>query len=56
MKVRSDRNCTFLLLAALAVVVAIVVYRTGFSVPVPGFDEEALKSLESSRPQATAGK
>jgi len=56
MKVRSDRNYTFLLLVALAVVVAIVIYRTGFSVPVPGFDEEAVMSLENSRQQATAGK
>jgi preprotein translocase subunit SecY len=35
----------YLLWAALAVVVVIVIYRIGFHRPVPGFNEEAVRSL-----------
>ena len=44
MKVLPDKNNIPWLLILLAVVAAIVIYRIGFHTPVPGFDQEALKS------------
>jgi len=45
MKVLPDKNNITWLLILLAVVAAIVIYRIGFHTPVPGFNQEALKSL-----------
>jgi len=45
MKFLPDKNNIPCLLILLAVVAAIVIYRIGFHTPVPGFNEEALKSL-----------
>ncbi len=45
MKFLPDKNNIPWLWLLIAVVAAIVIYRIGFHIPVPGFDEEALKSL-----------
>jgi len=45
MKFLPDKNNIPWLWILLAVVAAIVIYRIGFHTPVPGFDQEALKSL-----------
>jgi len=45
MKFLPDKNNIPWLLMLIAVVAAIVIYRIGFHTPVPGFNEEALKSL-----------
>jgi len=45
MKVLPDKNDFPWLLILLAVVAVIVIHRVGFYNPVPGFNEEALKSL-----------
>ncbi len=45
MKVLPDKNNIPWLLMLIAVVAAILIYRVGFHTPVPGFDQEALKSL-----------
>ena len=45
MKFLPDKNNIPWLLMLLAVVAAIVIFRTGFQKPVPGFNQEALKSL-----------
>ena len=45
MKFLPDKNNIPWLLILIAVVAAIVIYRIGFHIPVPGFDEEALESL-----------
>jgi len=51
MKFLPDKNNIPWLWMLIAVVAAIVVYRVGFHFPVPGFNEEAVKSLQNSRPQ-----
>ena len=51
MKVLQDKNRILLVLMLIAVVVVIVIYRMGFLFSVPGFNEEAVKSLEISRQQ-----
>ncbi len=45
MKFFTDKNHIFWLLMLIAVVVVIVIYRIGFLRPVPGFNEEALRSV-----------
>ena len=35
----------YFLWVALAVVVAIAIYKIGFHRPIPGFDEEAIKKV-----------
>ncbi len=45
MKVLPDKNNIPWLLMLIAAVAAIVIYRVGFHTPVPGFNQEALKSL-----------
>jgi hypothetical protein len=45
MKFLPDKNNIPWLWMLIAVVAAIVIYRVGFHTPVPGFNEEALKSL-----------
>jgi hypothetical protein len=45
MKFLPDKNNIPWLLMLIAVVAAILIYRVGFHTPVPGFNEEALKSL-----------
>jgi preprotein translocase subunit SecY len=44
MKVLRDREMTLWLLLLLAVVL-LLIYRIGFHIPVPGFDEEAVRNL-----------
>jgi len=44
MRVVPDRNMILWLLLLL-VVVSLVVYRMAFHVPVPAFDEEAVRNL-----------
>ena len=44
MKVLRDKEMTLWLLLLLAVV-SIMIYRIGFHIPVPGFDEEAVRNL-----------
>lgn len=57
MKALPDKNRILWLLMLIAVVAAIVIYRVGFHIPVPGYNEEAVKSLlENSRPQETETK
>ncbi len=51
MKVLQDKNRILWVLMLIAVVVAIVIYRMGLLFSVPGFNEEAVKSLEISRQQ-----
>jgi len=52
MKALQDKNRILWLLMLLAVVAAILIYRIGFHIPVPGFNEEAVRSLlENSRQQ-----
>lgn len=52
MKDLQDKNRILWLLMLLAVVAAILIYRIGFHIPVPGFNEEAVRSLlENSRQQ-----
>ena len=52
MKALQDKNRILWLLMLLAVVAAILIYRIGFHFPVPGFNEEAVRSLlENSRQQ-----
>jgi len=50
MKVLPDKNRTLLLLMLLAFIAAIAAYRMGFQIPVPAFDEEAVKLLQTSNP------
>ncbi|MGB2865904.1 MAG: hypothetical protein WBC05_21405, partial [Sedimentisphaerales bacterium] len=45
MKFLPDKNNIPWLWMLIAVFAAIVIYRVGFHFPVPGFNEEALKSL-----------
>ena len=46
MKALPDKDRIQWLLMLIAVVVVIVIYRIGFQRPVPGFNEEAIKSLQ----------
>ena len=46
MKFLPDKNNIPWLLILIAVVAAIVIYRIGFHIPVPGFDEEAVQSFQ----------
>jgi len=46
-----EKNRIPWLFILIAVFAAIVIYRVGFHIPVPSFDEEALKSLQNSHPQ-----
>jgi len=45
MKVLPDTNKILWLLLLLAVILAIAIYRIGFHIPVPAFDEEAISNL-----------
>jgi hypothetical protein len=51
MKSRKGKNQVFLLFILIAVVAVIAVYRIGFHSPVPGFDEEKLKSIQNNDSQ-----
>ena len=51
MKVLPDMNRIPWLLVLIAVVAAIAIYRIGFHRSVPGFNYEAVTSLENSRQQ-----
>ncbi len=51
MKPFQDKNRILWLLLLFGVFSAIAVYRMGFHIPKPGFDEEALKSLEQGQSQ-----
>jgi len=51
MKALPDKNRILWLLLAVGVLSAVAIYRIGFHIPVPAFNEEALKSLEQSRSQ-----
>ena len=42
---RRDIEINLWLLLLLAAVVAILIYRIGFHLPVPAFDQEALRNL-----------
>jgi len=46
MKALQDKNRILWLLLLIAVLLAIAIYRIGFHIPVPGFNEEAVTSLE----------
>lgn len=50
MRVLPDKNRVVWLLMLLAVIAAIGIYRAGFHIPVPGFNEEAVRSLQNSAP------
>ena len=52
MKALQDENYTLWLVVLIVVVAAIAIYRIGFHRPVPGFDEEAIKSIEQKSPEA----
>ncbi len=56
MKVLPDKNRILWLLTLIAVVAAIIIYRIGFRFPVPGFNEEAVTSLEIAAKNAQAEK
>lgn len=43
-KFRTGKNQNLLVLVLIAVVATILIYRTAFNSPIPGFDEEALKN------------
>ena len=45
MKLLPDRNKTLWLLLLLAVILIIAIYRIGFHIPVPAFNEEAMSNL-----------
>jgi hypothetical protein len=51
MKALEDKNRVLWLLLLLAVLSAIAVYRIGFHIPVPGFNEEAVTSLKQGQSQ-----
>lgn len=51
MKAFKGKIHTLWLVALIAVVAAIAIYRVGFLRPVPGFDEEAFESLKNQKPQ-----
>lgn len=46
MKALQDKNRILWLLLLITVLLAIAIYRIGFHIPVPGFNEEAVTSLE----------
>lgn len=46
MKALPDKNVVLWLVVLIVVIAAIAIYRVGFHKPIPGFDEEAIKSLE----------
>jgi len=51
MKALQDKKRVLGLLLLVGVLSAIAIYRIGFHIPVPGFDEEALKSPEQGHSQ-----
>ncbi len=51
MKFHTGKNHILWVLVLIAVLASILIYRTGFLRPVPGFNEDAIRSLDNSRQQ-----
>jgi hypothetical protein len=52
MKALQDKDRIMWLLMLLAVVAVIVIYRVGFQIPVPAFNQKAIQSIEQEAEQA----